>query len=27
MRNDKGNLIVKLTFALALDVISFSEKN
>jgi len=26
MRNDKENLIVKLTFKLALDVISFSEK-
>ncbi len=26
MRNDKDNLIVKLTFELALDVISFSEE-
>ena len=26
MRNDKDNLIVKLTFELALEVISFSEK-
>ena len=26
MRNDKENLIVKLTFELALDIISFSEK-
>ncbi|RKR14713.1 four helix bundle protein [Maribacter vaceletii] len=26
MRNDKENLIVKLTFELALEVVSFSEK-
>lgn len=26
MRNDSENLIVRLTFELALDVVSFSEK-
>lgn len=26
MRNDKENLIVKLTFELALDIVAFSEK-
>ncbi len=26
MRNDKDNLIIKLTFELALEIISFSEK-